>query len=239
MKPKLALLLIAACAGGIGAQTVTVTPRKVTYKRPKPQEDFKKTFTITYPKVRAATPALSAKIERSLSYESVLGLRLNDELTKYQWLEEADFEVKYNKNGILCLDESMDGSAAYPDGTSKIVCVDTRTGVRARPADLFTNLVGLTAMVRRAQETEKRTAIPQIKKETPEVDQPELLFGDKHFTSKDLDGFEVSDKGVTFHYDYDFPHVAEGIQPEGNFFYTWAQLRPYIKKGGLLTRVAR
>ena len=154
MKPKLALLLIAACAGGIGAQTVTVTPRKVTYKRPKPQEDFKKTFTITYPKVRAATPALSAKIERSLSYESVLGLRLNDELTKYQWLEEADFEVKYNKNGILCLDESMDGSAAYPDGTSKIVCVDTRTGVRARPAAVFTNLVGLTAMVRRAQETE-------------------------------------------------------------------------------------
>ena len=239
MKPKLALLLIAACAGGIGAQTVTVTPRKVTYKRPKPQEDFKKTFTITYPKVRAATPALSAKIERSLSYESVLGLRLNDELTKYQWLEEADFEVKYNKNGILCLDESMDGSAAYPDGTSKIVCVDTRTGVRARPADLFTNLVGLTAMVRKAQETEKRNAIPQIKKENPDVDQPELLFGDKHFTSKDLDGFEVSDKGVTFHYDYDFPHVAEGIQPEGNFFYTWAQLRPYIKKGGLLTRVAR
>ena len=94
-------------------------------------------------------------------------------------------------------------------------------------------------MVRRAQETEKRTAIPQIKKENPDVDQPELLFGDKHFTSKDLDGFEVSDKGVTFHYDYDFPHVAEGIQPEGNFFYTWAQLRPYIKKGGLLTRVAR
>ena len=239
MKLKVALLMIAAFALAAAAQTVTVTPRKVTYKRPKPENETKKTFAVTYPRVKAATPALSQKIERAISYESVLGLRLNDELTKYQWLEEADFDVKYNKNGILCVQLSMDGSAAYPDGTIKVVCADTRVGVRARPADVFTNVVGLTAMVRKAQEKEKREAIPRIKKDAPDVEQPEQLFGDKHFTSKDLDGYEVSDKGVTFHYDYDFIHVARALEPDGEFFYTWAQLRPYIKKGGLLTRVAR
>lgn len=231
--------MIAAFAFAASAQTVTVTPKKVTYKRPKPQDETKKTFNITYPRVRAATPALSQRIERAISYESVLQLRINDELTKYQWLDEADFDVKYNKNGILCVQLSMDGSAAYPDGTIKVVCADTRLGVRARPADVFIDIPGLTAMVRKAQEKEKREAIPRIKRENSDVEQPELLFGDKHFTQKDLDGYEVGDKGITFHYDYDFIHVARALEPDGTFFYTWAQLRPYIKKGGLLTRVAR
>lgn len=239
MKLRVALLMIAACSTGAIAQTVTVTPKKITYRRPKPRNDSKKQFTITYPKVKASSPALSARIERAISYESVLDLRLKDELNGYQWLEEAGFEVKYNKNGILCVDEYMEGTAAYPSDFTKIVCADTRIGVRARPADAFTNLVGLTAMVRKAQEKEKREAIPRIKKDNSDVDDPALLFGDKHFIQKDLDGYEVSDKGVTFHYRYEFPHVAQGMQPDGNFFYTWAQLRPYIKKGGLLTRVAR
>jgi hypothetical protein len=216
-----------------------VTPRKVTYKRPKPRAEYKKEFTITYPKIKASTPALSAKIERAISYESVLDLRLKEELGEYQWLEEAGFEVKYNKNGILCVDEYMEGTAAYPSDHTKIVCADTRIGVRARPANVFTNLPGLTALVRKAQEKEKREAIPRIKKDNPDVEDPEQLFGDIHFVQKNLDGYEVSDKGVTFHYNYEFPHVAQGLQPDGEFFYTWAQLRRYIKKGGLLARVAR
>ena len=239
MKLKLALLLIAAFSFGVAAQTVTITPKKVTYKRSKPREDFKKTFTITYPKVRAANSQVSQKIERAISYQSVLDLRLNVELRTSEWLETADYDVKYNKNGILCIQLSMDGSAAYPDGTIKVVCVDTGIGVRARPADVFTNIAGLTSMVRKAQEKEKRDAIPRIKKDEPDIEQPELLFGDRHFTQKDIDGYEISDKGVIFHYDYEFIHATRALEPDGAFFFAWSQLRPYIKRGGLLTRVAR
>jgi hypothetical protein len=238
MKLSIALLILIASAGGVAAQTVIVTPKKVIYKRPKPRNDSKKQFTITYAKVRAGTPALSAKIERAVSYESVLHLRLKEELTEYQWLEEAGFEVKYNNKGVLCIDEYIEGTGAYPSDSTKIVCVDTRSGIRARPADVFTNLAGLTALLRKAQEKEKRGSLFQIRKDNPDVEDPEQLFGDKHFVQKDLDGYEVSDKGVTFHYNYEFTHVAQGLQPDGNFFYTWAQLRPYIKKGGLLTRFA-
>jgi hypothetical protein len=94
-------------------------------------------------------------------------------------------------------------------------------------------------MVGKAQEKEKRGAIPQIKKAEPDIEQPELLFGDRHFTQKDLDGYEIGDKGVTFHYDYEFIHAARALEPDGTFFFTSAQLRPYVKKGGLLTRIAR
>ena len=42
-------------------QSVVITSKKVTYTRPKPIEDYKKTFTINYPKVKASTPTLSKK----------------------------------------------------------------------------------------------------------------------------------------------------------------------------------
>src|SRR5438445_9374102 len=135
-------------------QSVVITGKKVTYKRPKPMSEYKKTFTINYPKVKASTPALSKKIEAAISYASVLNLNLRDELRDTQWLEEADYEVGYNKNGILSIALSMDGSAAYPDGTTKYAIVDLRSGMRVRPTDVFSNLPGLLASVRKAKDKE-------------------------------------------------------------------------------------
>ncbi|HEV7700499.1 MAG TPA: hypothetical protein VGO43_09760 [Pyrinomonadaceae bacterium] len=240
MKLKLALFLfVAVFSSTASAQTVRVTGKKVTYTRRKPQMDFKKTFTINYPKVRASSPGLSQKIERAASYESVLGLNLKEELGEYQWLEEADYEVKYNKNGLLCLSLWMEGSAAYPSSTTKVVVVDTRTGVKVRPTDVFTNLAGLAAMVRRDQLKEIKESIAEIKKEEPDESDPASLFTDSNFKPKDIEGFEVGDKWVTFHYNYGFPHVIMALEPSGDFTYTWAQMRPYLKKGGLLSRIAR
>lgn len=201
--------------------------------------DLKKTFTVVYPKVRAATPGLSAKIERAISYESVLQLRLSDELGKNQWVEEANYEVKYNKNGILCMNLWMEGTGAYVSESHRTVVVDTQIGVRASPADVFKDLRGLAALVRNAQQKEIREGIERIRKEEPNDADPTSLFEGADFKPKHLDGYEVSDQGVTFHYEYGFPKVAEALQPDGTFFYTWAQLRPYIKPGGLLTRIAR
>ena len=82
MKTKLlfTFLAIAVCCTFGFAQSVVITSKKVTYKRPKPIMDFKKAFTVNYPKVKAATPALSKKIESSISYSSVLHLDVKDEL---------------------------------------------------------------------------------------------------------------------------------------------------------------
>ena len=99
-------LLLAALAAVIlyfpaHSQTVTVTGKKTTYTRPKPLVDFKKTFTVNHPRVKAATPALSRKIERLISHQTVFDLNIREEIREVQWLEEADFEVVYNANDIL------------------------------------------------------------------------------------------------------------------------------------------
>ena len=62
---------------------------------------------------------------------------------------------------------------------------------------------------------------------------------DADLDKEDLDQFSLSDKGVTFIYDYGFPHAIEALQPDGRFFLSWAKLRPFIKRDGLLARFIR
>jgi hypothetical protein len=219
------------------AQGVVITPKKTTYKRSKPIMDFKRTFTITRPIVKASTPALSKKIMTAISYERVLKLDLKEELGEYQWLEEARYKVGYNKNSVLSIELSMNGTAAYPDDVTKTVVVDISKGVAVKPADVFVNLPKLAAMIKKAQQAEIKTAIAEIKADPENADaRPEELFEDADFKVEDLKEFSVGAKGVTFIYDYGFPHVLQGLQPTGNFAFTWNQLRPFIKRSGLLAR---
>ena len=221
-------------------QSVTISHKKVTYKRPKPEMDYKKSFTINYPIAKAATPALSAKINKAISPITVLGINLKEEFGELQWLEESDYEVNYNTDGILCLDLFMEGSAAYPSSLTKTVVVDIKTGHVAKPAAVFTNIPGLVALIKEMQKKEIAASIIEIKKDpVNEEPTPEPLFADANFTAKDLNGFVISAEGVTFKYNYGFPHVIQALQPDGLFFFTWKKFKPFIKSGGLLARVGR
>jgi len=234
------ILILITFSAVIFGQSVVITPKKVTYKRPKPQMDFKKTFVITYPKVKAATPALSTKIEAAISYQKNNNLNLREELNEYQWLEEAGYEVKYNKNGLLDIVLSTEGSAAYPSTYNKEIVINLNTGNRVKAQDIFTNLAGLAAKVRKAQLAEMKKSKEEYQKDPDSADfDAGEYFGNAKFGVKELNEFSVSDKGVTFLYDYGFPHVALALQPDGTYFYSWAELKPYIKQGGLLAKFIR
>lgn len=231
------LILVSACAIGAVAQSVVIVPKKIVYTRPKPLQEFKKTFSVRRPIAKAATPALSRRITAAISPESVLKLNIKDELGEYQWLEEADYKVLYNQYNILSVRLWMTGSAAYPDDVTKNVVVDARTGTRVKPADVFVNLAGLAAMAKRAQRAEIRSSAAEMREdpENKDVD-PGQLFQEANFTTADLKEFSVDAKGITFYYDYGFPHVLKAVQPAGEYFFTWQQIKPFIRPGGLLAR---
>jgi hypothetical protein len=241
MKIKLLLsfLLLCLLAGFALSQSVIITPKKTVYRRPKPISSYKRTFTIRYPRVAGLTPALNKRIQTAISYEKVSDLNLKEELGETQWLEEADYKVNYNKKGLLDITLSMDGSGAYPSGFSRTVVVDLKTGNRLVPQDVFTNLTGLAAMCKKAQKAEIKKSIVDIKKENPDEENPESLFQDADFKVDNLKDLSVSDTGIAFIYDYGFPHVVEALQPEGRFFFTWRQMKPYIKQDGLLHQFIR
>jgi hypothetical protein len=242
MRSKLVALIFVALTSVIvaEAQRVTVTERKVTYKRPKSAPEYKRTFTVAYPVVKAQTAALSRKIERVISYKAILDLDIKTELDKFGWLDEAGYSIEYNKNGILSVALNIEGSAAYPSGVTRYVVVDTATARRLRPSDSFQNLPGLIALINERQKAEIAEAIQEIKNdpEDAETDTNEL-FQDRAFRQENLDGYLISDYGVTFIYEYQFPHVIRALEPAGQYTFGWDEIRPFVRKGSLLERALR
>lgn len=222
------------------AQTVTVTSKRVVYTRKKPIADFKKNFTVHYPKVKASSPAIARKIEAALSYEKVLGISIREEMGEIQWLEEADFTIDYNKNGVLSASLFMEGSGAYPSGRTVRVVIDARTGDRLTPANSFRNTAVLLAKLQEARKDEIAAAIKEIKadKENAEVDPEELFRDSDQYHKVSLKEFSVNDDGITFYHDYGFPHVVQALQPSGEFAYSWADMKPFLRPGSLLARMA-
>ncbi|MFM9905392.1 MAG: hypothetical protein ACKVQJ_12580 [Pyrinomonadaceae bacterium] len=235
------IFFLAAFVAAGAAQSVVVTSKKVEYKRPKPESEYKASFEINYPKVKAASPALSKKIEAALSYESVFNFKIKDELDDIQWLQGADYQVEYNKNGILGVKLFIEGAGAYPSGSTRYVVVNTNTGRLAKPADTFTNTQGLLRLVRAAKDKDVKKTRVELKKDA-ESDVEGFDYAIKEsaqYHPVQLDQFTVSDKGIMFHHDYEFAHVIQALQPDGEFFFSWKQLKPYIKSAGLLSRLAR
>jgi hypothetical protein len=231
----LSLILISST---ISAQTITVTPAKTVYKRPKPLDPGKRTFTVTRPKIKGTTPALVKKIETAFSYEKNFDFTIQEEIKEIQWLSEASYKVDYNKNGILNLEITIEGVGAYPDSSTKSVVVNVKTGNRVAVADVFTNLTGLAAEAKKKQQAEIKQSLIEIKKEDPQSENVDL-FDSADFTAENLSEFSISDKGVTFWYDYGFPHVIQALQPEGRYFMSWAQLKSHIKPGSLFAQFVR
>jgi len=235
-------MIFAVCllVTSVAAQKATVTSKQVTYTRKNPISEYKKTFTVQYPKIKARTPALSKKIETALSYEKAFGFTIAEEMGELQWLEAATYDAVFNSGKVLSMNLNIEGSAAYPSGSTKTVVVDTSTGVKQTAAMVFTNLNGLVAMVTRDQKKEIAQSIKNLR-EDPEMKDPDPaeLFEGKTFSTKDLEGFSVDGKGVTFYYDYGFPHAIQASEPSGYYFYRWNQIKRYIKPAGLLDPLAR
>jgi hypothetical protein len=238
-KLLLILIVIAAAVAAYG-QSVQVTPKRVVYKRPKPIMDFKKEFSVTYPKISGVSRPLAAKIEKAISYSSNLNFKVRDELGEYQWLEEASFDVDYNKRGILSVYLTLMGTGAYTSSFGKNVVVDLKTGNRVTPAAVFVNLDGLAAICRQRQEDEMKDALEAIKRDEPGfAESANEFFKIANFRAANLDWFLIDDNGVTFVYDYSFPRIALNLQPDGRYVFSWAELKPYIKRGGLLGKFIR
>jgi len=224
----------------VNAQSVTVTKRTVTYTRKKPMGDHKKTFIINYPELKGVNAAAAQKMKAHLDYFRLFDFKLAEELVDMQWLEEADFEVKYAAKGILSVAMWIEGSGAYPDGSTKYVNVSTKTGAKITPALIFINQPGLVSQVSKKMQAAIQEAIKVIKEDKENDDLTEAeLFGEHKFTVASLNNYFISATGVTFVYEYNFPHVIQALEPDNEYAMTWKELAPFIRRDGLLTGFIR
>ena len=162
------------------------------------------------------------------------------------WLIEIDYEVTYNRHDLLSLAYVVAGMGAYPDEMHAYVVADLKTGRRLTAKDLFkpAALEELAAKVDRMRTAAIETAIQEYRPylEGNQMTEEDLLSTmeparEKRFGVENLDTFRLDDKGVTFVFDFEFPHVNQALEPGGEFFLSYEELRPYINPEGPLARV--
>lgn len=177
-------------------------------------------------------------VEAALALPNVLKVTLADleRDAKDGSVTGLDYTVDYNAQGILELTYTLETMGAYPSSDVTHVLLDARTGAPITAAKAFdpSKLAELARMADKALRAEIDKALSD-----PDPDAREIIEGykDTHFGVGNLDPFEVSADGVTFLYDYDFPHVAQALQPPGRFHFAWLEIQPSLAKGSPLAAI--
>lgn len=246
-----ALLLLATFAAGLSCpaaaqaaagDSAVVTRRRVVIVRTgKLARQFpeRRRAVVNLPVVSGLPPQVLRKVRAALDLKNVFQTSLA-EYREDAWLEELDFKVNYNRRHILDISFRQEGSGAYPDTHHAHFVISLRTGDVLKARDVF-EPGALDKLAAMANEKLRAEVAAQVKvvEEDKELDAEGraavkeqlsgLSFGVEH-----LDNFEVGEAGVTFLYDAGFPHVIQALQPDGRYFFTYAQLTPHVRRGGPL-----
>ena len=227
---------------------VSVQRRKIQIVRTaKLHKDFphKKRATITYPVIAGLSDPVALRRIRSLfDFKNIFGYSLQ-EYREDTWLDEFDYEVNHNANSLLDITFKQSGSGAYPDVHQKHFLIDLTSGHVVKAADAFNSakLTSLAAIVDRKlqdelQQDEKELASSKHS-DPQDVASIRRAHENLQFEITNLDDFSVGPKGITFLYDAGLPHVIQAFEPAGCYFFTWTEIKPYIKPNGPLAQFVR
>jgi len=219
-----------------GMSSVVIQKRRIVLVRTdKIARDFpeRKKAIVSYPVIKGPmNSAVLRKVRSMLEIKNIFGTSLA-EYRSNAWLSEFDYEVNYNRDYILDITFRQDGVGAYPDSSSKHFAINLKDGSLVRAKDVF-NPSALDTLTRLVNE-KLQAEIQQTIKDNPDDRESTLsLMKDLKFERKNLNDFSIGDKGLTFLYDAGFPHVIQALQPVGEYFFSYAELKSYIKREGLL-----
>lgn len=250
MKTKLlsAVVALFLFAAFVSAQTIVITPKRIVYTRKlKNIEPEKKTFEVRYPVVSGAiTSAAKKNLNDTISYWRVFETSLKESLTDRS-LVSLDYTVNYNKKGILDISLKSETIGAYLDMHTVNLVIDEKTGKTIKFNDAFaansrTKLANLVDVKLAAEKKEIIKSIDADRESFSDAegrDSAKQQVNELIFTGENFNEFSVNDKGVTILYDAGFPHVIQALQPDGRYFFTWAQIKPFVRRDGLLARFIR
>jgi hypothetical protein len=199
---------------------------------------------IDLPILSGLQPAVLRRVRTILTLKNIFETSL-DEYREDNWLDELTYQVNFNQNHLLDITFTQSGSAAYPDSHSKHFAVDLKKGTVLKANDVFAadKLGLLTEMVSSKLQEEVLELIREVKKD-PQMDQNESdsvvdALQLQKFESENLNEFEIGSRGLTFLYDAGFPHVIQALQPNGRYFFSYAELKPFIRPDSALGQFVR
>jgi hypothetical protein len=216
--------------------SVVIQKRRVVLVRSgKLLRDFpeRKRAIVNYPIVLGPkNSAVLRKVRALFDFKNIFGTSLA-EYRAETWLSEFDYKVNYNRNFILDITFMQEGIGAYPDTHTKHFAINLRNGELIKAADAFesSSLDELAALVDKKLQIENQET---IRDSGDDRETAKDLLKDLKFEARHLNEFSISAKGITFLYDAEFPHVVQAFQPAGQYFFSFAELKRYIRRNGPL-----
>lgn len=201
---------------------------------------------ITLPLVRNVSNAdISDSINSLFTFKKVTDSEFSDLKESTGGVTDVDYVIHYDKNNILSIDVWTEFMGAYPSTYLDNYVISIATGNLIKPEDIFlkNGISKLTDLLN----AKLQKNISDSKKEAAEggcseedlqwgMDQKEFNSTYGTFTEKDLEKFSITEEGVTFRYDFEFPHAILACAPDGLFEMSFTQLKPYLDPKGLLAR---
>jgi len=220
---------------------VVVRPRTIVIVRRELAKTFpgKQRATIKYPLISGLSDArVLRRVQSLLQVKNVFDTSVA-EYRDGNWLEEFSYEVSYNKNYILDITFTQDGLGAYPDTQTKHFAINLKNGAVIKASDAFLpqKLNGLLELVKGKFRAELRQVLVDLRESKSDPEDIRIAKEAQEaleFKLSDIDDFSISDKGVTFLYDAGYPHVIQAFEPEGRYFFSYPELKSYIKLDGPL-----
>ena len=198
----------------------------------------RKTAIVVYPAIKGLTPPVARKVRAHLSFKNIFDYSLA-EYRSDPWLSEFSYVVNHNANFLLDITFAQSGVAAYPDEQSKHFLIDLRNGDLVLANDAF--VAEKHTLLAAAVDEKLQQEIARLRKDNGASDRDEQekssvndAYEILKFEAKDLDNFSVSKAGVTFLYDAGFPHVIKALEPSGRYFFSYGQLKQFVRADGPL-----
>src|SRR5262245_58496943 len=218
---------------------VVIRPRTIVLRRGEKGRDYKEAI-IKIPDIRGISdPDVLRKLQSILDLKNVFGDSLEEIRSEFKesfWLTEITYKVNYNANFILDITFFESGVGAYPDTQIEHRIINLKTGDSLKAADVFnsSSLDALVKQVGAAMRAELRAEIRKYGRDQDAAERLKEALQNATFGVENLDNFSVNNTGVTFLYDFGFPHVIKALEPSGRYFFSYERLKEHIKQDGLL-----
>jgi hypothetical protein len=221
---------------------VIIKPRSVTLiRRASLVKGFpeKRNAKVTYPVISGLKNVQTLRrVQSLLQVKHVFDTSIED-YRQERWLEEFGYKVNYNRNYILDVTFTQSGSGAYPDTHTKHFAINLKDGSVLKAVDVFISAksAALAALVNNKLQAELKTILEELTSSQSDLEDIRIATEAQEplkFTIENLDEFSVGAKGITFLYDAGYPHAIQAFEPIGKYFFSYSELKPFIRRDGLL-----
>ncbi|HEV2668316.1 MAG TPA: hypothetical protein VG324_25595 [Blastocatellia bacterium] len=218
---------------------VVIRQRTIILKRGEKGRDYKEAI-VKIPQIAGISdPDALRKVRANLDLKNIFGDSLEEIRSQFKesfWLDEITYKVNYNANYILDITFFESGVGAYPDTLTEHRIINLKTGALLKAADVFkfASLDALVKLVEGAMRAELREGVKEYGQDEFATTKLKETLQEAKFGMENLDNFSVNNNGVTFLYDFGFPHVIKALEPSGRYFFSYESLKEHIKTDGLL-----